>query len=242
MKSLLIATLIALAPVLATAETANPTPKKVVQTSTRASANPATKSGVAKSTKATATSKRSAGSTKTRSKKATSLNDASDRDELRSMAGQVAAGTRAADRALTPAELELADRVYTGRMPCELGNVVSLTPDPKAPGHFELELQKLHFRMSPVETKTGAIRLEDEQSGVVWLQLANKSMLMNQKVGQRLADECQNPSQLQVADSMKRTPAQSLFDEPTSAATTTPAEVPAASVAPATSARRPKTR
>ena len=223
MKSLILVTLIALAPAFATAQTTKPSSKNAAQTAKRPAPKAAAKSGAAKSAKAYSSSKRSASHAKGRNTKATSLNQASDRDELRSLAAQIAAGTRAADRALTPAELQLADRVQTGRMPCELGNVVNLAPDPKAPGHFELELQKLRFRMSPVETTTGAVRLEDQQAGVVWLQLANKSMLMNQKIGQRLADDCQSPSQLQVADSMKRTPAQSLFDEAATSTNETPA-------------------
>jgi hypothetical protein len=32
-----------------------------------------------------------------------------------------------------------------------------------------------------VATSTGTVRLEDKQAGAVWLQIANKSMLMNQK-------------------------------------------------------------
>ncbi len=228
MKSLILVTLIGLAPVFSAAQTTQAAPKKVFQASTRPAAKPAARPNTAKSTKTTTLSKRTTSKAKTRSKTAASLNEATDRDELRSLAAQIAAGTRAADRALTPAELEVAGRVQTGRMPCELGNVVNLLPDPKSPGHFELELQKLRFRMSPVETQTGAIRLEDQQAGVVWLQLANKSMLMNQKVGQRLADDCQSPSQVQVADVLKRIPAQGLFDETTSSVTATPVAAPIA--------------
>ena len=47
--------------------------------------------------------------------------------------------------------------------------------------------------MHPVESRTGAIRLEDPKRGAMWLQLGNKSMLMSQKLGQRLADECHEP-------------------------------------------------
>jgi hypothetical protein len=36
----------------------------------------------------------------------------------------------------------------------------------------------------------------------VWLQLANKSMLMDQKKGRRLADECAHPDQLAFAQDM----------------------------------------
>ena len=50
--------------------------------------------------------------------------------------------------------------------------------------------------MHPVESRTGAIRLEDPMRGAMWLQLGNKSMLMSQKLGQRLADECQSPQQV----------------------------------------------
>ena len=143
---------------------------------------------------------------------AKSKSDLSSRDELRSKASQAAAGVRAAERALSPEELALAGRVQTGRIPCELGNEVVLAADPKAPGHFDLEVKKTHFRMTPVHTSTGAIRLEDEAAGAVWLQLANKSMLMNQKLGQRLADDCQSPEQTTVAEGMKRTPPPSLLD------------------------------
>ena len=48
----------------------------------------------------------------------------------------------------------------------------------------------------------------------MWLQLGNKSMLMNQKQGLRLADECQAPQQVTVAEEMKKNPPKSLFEAP----------------------------
>jgi hypothetical protein len=66
--------------------------------------------------------------------------------------------------------------------------------------------------MKPVTTSTGAIRLEDEKAGAVWLQLANKSMLMDQKNGRRLADECAHPDQVAVANDMKVNPPLALID------------------------------
>ena len=50
-------------------------------------------------------------------------------------------------------------------------------------------------------------------SAGVWLQLANKSMLMNQKQGKRVADECKSAVQLQVSDDMRRNPPASVLDE-----------------------------
>jgi hypothetical protein len=66
--------------------------------------------------------------------------------------------------------------------------------------------------MRPVATSTGAIRLEDEKAGAVWLQLANKSMLMDQKNGRRLADECAHPDQVAFANDMKINPPPPLID------------------------------
>lgn len=135
----------------------------------------------------------------------------SSRQQLKSAAKNVAAGIEAAEAALTPAEMAIAERVQVGAVPCELGTVVHLVPDPKFPGYFNVQVKSLKYRMFPVETSTGAIRLEDKKAGAVWLQLANKSMLMNQKLGQRLADECMSPEQVAVAQALKQTPAQSMF-------------------------------
>jgi hypothetical protein len=73
-------------------------------------------------------------------------------------------------------------------------------------------MNKLKYRMSPVATSTGAIRLEDQKNGAVWLQLANKSMLMNHKLGQRLADECMSPAQVIVAESIRKNPPPSVLE------------------------------
>jgi hypothetical protein len=74
--------------------------------------------------------------------------------------------------------------------------------------------KNFRFRMIPVSTATGAIRLEDRHAGAVWLQLPNKSMLMNQKAGQRMADGCTSPAQVTVAQAMKDSPPPDLLDAP----------------------------
>jgi hypothetical protein len=82
----------------------------------------------------------------------------------------MAAGIAAAEAALEPAELAIADRVHTGVMPCEMGTSVTLASDPAAPGYFDMHGRNFRFRMVPVSTVSGAIRLEDRQAGAVWLQ------------------------------------------------------------------------
>lgn len=135
-------------------------------------------------------------------------------------AGTAAAATATATaavlapRVLNADEMGLADRVHTGRIACELGQHVSVSKDDKNPGHFLVSGSGFNFHMSPVGTSTGVVRLEDAKAGAVWLQIANKSMLMNQKQGRRLADECMSPEQLQVAEAIKKNPPQSLLDAP----------------------------
>ena len=150
------------------------------------------------------------------------------RVEIKSEASQLASAIMAAEAALSPAELAIAERVYQGQLPCELGAFVTLTADAKYPGYFDVLIKKQKYRMFPVITSTGAIRLEDHRSGAVWLQLANKSMLLNQKLGQRLADECKSPDQTMVAEMMIKNPPPSILDAPV-AVVVPAASIPAAS-------------
>jgi hypothetical protein len=102
--------------------------------------------------------------------------------------------------------------VFTGTIKCELGADVTVAADDKKPGFFMVSTKGARYRMHPVESRTGAIRLEDPRAGAMWLQLGNKSMLMNQQQGLRLADECQAPSQVALAEEMKKNPPKSLFE------------------------------
>jgi hypothetical protein len=113
---------------------------------------------------------------------------------------------------LSAEHLALAQRVVTGKVPCELGAHVAITAHQSVPGKFVLEHGSQKFNMVPVVTVTGAIRLEDAVGGAVWLQLANKSMLMDQKQGRRLADVCMNADQVVVAKALEKTPAPSILE------------------------------
>lgn len=109
-------------------------------------------------------------------------------------------------------ELAIAERVHKGHLPCELGASVQVEADARQPGYFDVRGKGFRYRMHPVTTTTGAIRLEDKKAGAVWLQLANKSMLMDQNKGRRIADECAHPEQVAVANAMKLNPPPSLID------------------------------
>jgi hypothetical protein len=122
------------------------------------------------------------------------------------------AAAKPVDAPLAAQELSIAERVHVGHLPCELGASIRMTADAHMPGYFDLQGKGYKYRMRPVATSTGAIRLEDEKAGAVWLQLANKSMLMDQKNGRRLADECAHPDQVAVANDMKINPPSALID------------------------------
>lgn len=223
MKSFLLTALTLLASHMALAQTAEPA-KADVATKPAAKAAPKAAAKTAVKTAAKPAAKPAA---KTVAKAAPSAS----RTQLKSAAKNVAAGIEAAEAALTPAELAIAERVYVGVMPCELGNSVTLVADAKNPGYFNMEMKSLKYRMFPVATTTGAIRLEDQKAGAVWLQLANKSMLMNHKLGQRLADECMSPDQVVMAEQLRKNPRPSVLDKPPAASATAASAVPPADAA-----------
>lgn len=133
---------------------------------------------------------------------------------------------------LSTEELDVARRVYTGEIKCELGAHVKVTPR-KREGYFLVSAGINRFVMHPVESKTGAIRLEDTVRGALWLQLGNKSMLMSQKEGRRLADECQSPEQVKFAEEMKTRPPINLLEPAPKPAPAPAPAAPAAGTAPA---------
>jgi hypothetical protein len=106
--------------------------------------------------------------------------------------------------------------VYLGRFPCEANQIVSLQEVPNAPGQYLLHFKKFKFKLVAVSTHSGVVRLEDPFSGATWVQLNSKSMLMDNRRGQRLVDDCQHPTQKAMAEAMKTTPDQPLIEVDTS--------------------------
>ncbi len=95
----------------------------------------------------------------------------------------------------TPTQIEIARRVMTGDAHCEFNQHVSVQPFEGRPGFFKVAFKSDHFIMAPQETTTGAVRLEDKRAGVVWLQIPSKSMLLNNRLGQRMVDSCTQTQQ-----------------------------------------------
>lgn len=88
----------------------------------------------------------------------------------------------------------------------------AVKPAPKKPAVAKAEPPSSRAQLKSEATTTGTVRLEDARGGAVWLQIANKSMLMNQRLGQRLADECMSPEQIVVAEAIKKNPPVSVLE------------------------------
>jgi len=83
-----------------------------------------------------------------------------------------------------------AGRLATGIFSCEMGNKVEVKVD--ASNNVNLVWKGSTYKMTPVSTSTGALRFEDKGDGLVWIQIPSKSMLLNSKIGQQLANDCKN--------------------------------------------------
>jgi len=105
----------------------------------------------------------------------------------------------------TPAE------VWAGSYHCERAEKVTLLPGSDA-GLVELRWKNQRWPLRRVDSLSGAMRLEDASARMVWIQLGNKSMLLDQRLGKRLLDECQHDIQVQTAVRMKNNPPPALFD------------------------------
>jgi hypothetical protein len=93
------------------------------------------------------------------------------------------------------AQLAAAERTYLGDYACEFKQSVRIDKHSKAAGYVTVAWQKMFITMKPVISPTGALRLEDVTGRTLMIQIANKSMLLDTKIGQRLLDDCVHPEQ-----------------------------------------------
>jgi len=174
--TLLGALLIAL-PGLAVAQTATPAEKKV-----QALSAAAPKVQDVKVAKATPTAKRTLTPAQKKVKAVTAAAPAAEPTEE-----------------ISNEQIAIADRVLTGTAACEFDQTVDVKPVANKPGHFHVNFKGTAYLMTPEETTTGAVRLADKRNGVVWIQIPAKSMMLNQKVGRRMVDSCQQAEQRAAA-------------------------------------------
>jgi membrane-bound inhibitor of C-type lysozyme len=80
--------------------------------------------------------------------------------------------------------------IDTGLYRCELGvrvTVKKIAPDKSS---MILNWKNKDYTLAAVSSQSGALRFEDKANGLVWMAIVGKSQLLNSKVGQRLANDC----------------------------------------------------
>lgn len=50
--------------------------------------------------------------------------------------------------------------------------------------------ERRNYTLHAVSTQTGALRLEDKTSGLTWIVIPGKSMLLDTRLGRQLANDC----------------------------------------------------
>ncbi|WP_394780471.1 hypothetical protein [Undibacterium sp.] len=76
---------------------------------------------------------------------------------------------------------------------CELGNSITLYTNVDDEKHVAMRWKKRLYRLTHVDTTTGAKRFENKKAGLVWIGIPAKSMLLDSIRGQQLANECKAP-------------------------------------------------
>ncbi len=96
-------------------------------------------------------------------------------------------------------QLLAAKEVHLGESGCEFDQKIQLDASSKHPGYVDMSFNKKKYTMKPVMSPTGALRLEDVRSETLMIQIPTKTMVMNQKTGQRLVDNCVHANQANVS-------------------------------------------
>lgn len=80
--------------------------------------------------------------------------------------------------------------IKAGTYNCELNRKVIVRQVSQGQDQAVLQWGKNHYEMRAVKTATGALRLENKDTGLTWITIVGKSMLLDTKHGKQLANEC----------------------------------------------------
>jgi hypothetical protein len=92
-------------------------------------------------------------------------------------------------------QLAAASMAHFGDYACEFDQSVTVKLTPNNDGYVDVRFKANTWTMKPVLSSTGALRLEDVKGQMLMLQIANKSMLMDTRLGQRVVDGCVHDKQ-----------------------------------------------
>jgi len=114
--------------------------------------------------------------------------------------------TPKAEAPLPPApgeQMAAAAMAHFGLYECEFNEKINVDMNRKFDGYLDVKHKNRSWIMKPVLSHTGALRLEDVQGRMLMLQIANKSMLMDTQIGQRVVDNCVHEKQREAMAARK---------------------------------------
>ena len=75
---------------------------------------------------------------------------------------------------------------------CELGNSLVMYEHPEDNQSLAMRWRNRLYKLTRVETSTGAHRFENQKIGLVWINIPSKGMLLDSRRGHQLANECKS--------------------------------------------------
>lgn len=81
-------------------------------------------------------------------------------------------------------------KLSTGVFRCDLNRRVEIRQVAEDRRSAIVYWERRNYTMQLVATQTGALRLEDKASGLTWITIPGKSMLLDTKQGKQLANDC----------------------------------------------------
>ena len=82
---------------------------------------------------------------------------------------------------------------------CELGDKLTIHRKPNDDQHITVRWRNRLHNLLRVSTTTGADRFEGPKSGLVWVGIPSKGMLLDAHKGRPLANECMDAKQLKAS-------------------------------------------
>ncbi|MES2106631.1 MAG: hypothetical protein V4634_21610 [Pseudomonadota bacterium] len=79
---------------------------------------------------------------------------------------------------------------------CELGDSVTMYTNVEDDKHIAMRWKKRLYRLTRVDTTTGANRFENKKAGFVWIGIPAKGLLLDSIRGHQLANECKTTEPL----------------------------------------------
>lgn len=121
-------------------------------------------------------------------------------------AGAAAAATATALALADEDQRQAYSMTHLGDYACEFKRMVQVIAHPTHEGYVNLHFDRRVITAKPVLSSTGAIRLEDVRGQFMMLQIAYKSMLMDVRKGQRVADECLHDRHIEAREAAQQAP------------------------------------